>query len=147
VLTREFAWDKIYESAGLGSIESFKAKDKGLEALGMALHALEDIERHKGAVYGKGKANQHSLTKDVYPDAGEINNSVASVTNALIVHQVLNGNFKNAQIGTKIDIKGMTGNKLEILKSAVTKGGFELKQKEAYSTEYSIQAKPTEVKK
>jgi len=139
--SKQFAWDKIYESASLGSIETFKAKDKGLEALGMGIHALEDIERHKGAVYAKGKANQHNLKKDVWPDAGEVDKAEASVTNALIVHQVLNGNFKNAGVGTKIDIDGMNGAQLDKLKNAVNKGGYEFKQKESHSTEYSIQKK------
>jgi hypothetical protein len=62
-----------------------------------------------------------------------------STTNAILVHQIVSGNYKNIKVGAEINISGMNASQLDKLKSSVTAAGFNLVQNSTFSSDYSIQ--------
>jgi len=79
---RKFGWGKVFEAASSGDSEL--AAKSTMANLGQGMHALQDVERHKGAVYSEliKERNEHSLVGDwlgVRASSREIANSAAKV--------------------------------------------------------------------
>lgn len=103
-----FGWDKIFESAHSGKLSELGENSSGMKALGVGLHALQDAFAHRGT----SMAN-HNLRNDRLGSQSEARSITKS---AILVREILDGNFSNYKIGTKLDLTGMNANqKIDIL--------------------------------
>jgi RHS repeat-associated protein len=94
-----FGWDKIIEASNATGTEQ-------LEALGQGIHALQDAIAHKGVkMHGK---NSHSLWNDMWPSKADANLATNRTVSAVIVSEVLGGNYNNVKNGMTIDVTGTT---------------------------------------
>lgn len=98
------AWNRIFSIGEKGLGENIDEGD--FAALGLATHALQDGERHKGAIYSSNSSvNQHSILGDVFGDQS----SSRRVTNsAAKVYNILNGNFNSIGNRSSLYVPGMS---------------------------------------
>ena len=129
------AWDLLFDSASKSSLENMKANTSAIENLGFALHTFQDAKAHQGAVfratifnlkgYCSTNGNEHDLDNDVNPDEKLFNEARKATKGAILVHQILNGNYSNLQDGQKVYTEGMSKSQMKRLDKALRKGGFE----------------------
>jgi len=112
---QEFGWKTIFEAAKQGKISSYTKNSKGAKAFGTGLHALQDSKVHNGTKFEK-----HDHLADFGGNAAE--GQAKNITeSALIVIEVLNGDFSNLKDGTELDISGMGRNELDTLIQSLLK--------------------------
>ncbi|WP_207515435.1 RHS repeat domain-containing protein [Longitalea luteola] len=142
------AWDMLFKSANQGGIDKMTANSTAIENLGQALHTFQDMEAHQGAVFratllnGKGyfstRGNEHNLTNDSKPDPNYFGIAKTFTGNAIFIHQIMSGNYKNVIVGANIITYGMSEDHLKALKEKMNKGGFTLTQDKENSNVYTI---------
>ncbi|WP_195760033.1 RHS repeat domain-containing protein [Flavobacterium sp. LC2016-23] len=130
------AWDLLFDSANLSSIEAMQANTVAIENLGMSLHTFQDVQAHKGAVFrsvwlnGWGYystwGNEHDLDNDMNPGSKAFRQAAFATESAITIHQILNGKFKGLKNGQRIYTEGMSQVQKDELNSALNKGGYEL---------------------
>ncbi|MFK7115678.1 hypothetical protein V3468_14745 [Flavobacterium oreochromis] len=113
-----------------------EANTKAVENLGMAMHTLQDVQAHKGAIfrstaknlfgYFSWDGNTHDLDNDMHPNEFDFKRASFATESAIIVHQALNGVYKGIKNGQRIYTEGMTTEQLGQLNQALQKGGYEL---------------------
>jgi len=121
---QEFGWSKVFESAEFGTPDKWTKGSKGAKAFGVGVHALQDSKPHNGK-----KMKDHSVFKDIASGKDgqkAYNDAVNITTSALIVVEVLNGNFSHVQSGTSFDLSGMSSEQKAKLLDALHKGNFGL---------------------
>ena len=104
---QEFGWSKIFEAAEGGTPDKWEIGSKSAKAWGVGSHALQGSKPHNGT-----KMKDHSVPKDLASGAeGQkaYDGAVNVTTSALLVVEVLNGNFSHVQSGTTLDLSGMNG--------------------------------------
>lgn len=122
---QEFGWSKIFEAAEGGTPDKWEIGSKSAKAWGVGSHALQDSKPHNGS-----KMKDHSVPKDLASGAEgkkAYDGAVDITTSALLVVEVLNGNFSHIQSGTTFDLSGMNAGQKSKLLDALTKGNFTLK--------------------
>jgi hypothetical protein len=130
----ENAWTLLFKSASEGSIDKMEINSEAIQDLGQALHSFQDIQAHQGAVF-KSRwynlwgffsrfGNEHDLNKDSHPEPTHFTQAMISTGNAILVHQIMSGNFKRLQSGQHINTKGMTTDQIDKLKDKLKTGGF-----------------------
>lgn len=121
---QEFGWANVLEAAKGGSPDKWGIGSKAAKAFGVGVHALQDSKPHNGT-----KMENHNIKKDLalgkdgkqaYADATKITES------ALIVVEVMNGNFSHVQNGTTFDLSGMNGDQKKQFVDALKKGNYGL---------------------
>lgn len=116
---QEFGWKKIFEAVKEGTIGSYTENSKGAKAFGVGLHALQDSKVHKGVKFAN-----HDHLADLGNNQAE--GQAASITDsAIIVAEVLNGDYSNLSAGSTLDISGMGSKELKTLINAVLKSEVE----------------------
>jgi RHS repeat-associated protein len=112
---QEFGWKKIFEAAKQGKVDSYKKNSKGAKAFGVGLHALQDSKVHNGTKFAK-----HDHLADFGGNVAE--DQAKNITeSALIVIEVLNGDFSNLKDGMELDISGMGRDELGTLIQSLLK--------------------------
>ena len=116
----EFGWNKVFESAATGDLNSLKENTDGIEALGQGLHALQDAYAHKGngedVGIGHAKNDRFNFGKD-FKDAKSITQT------AVNIHNLLNENWGAIdKSGLKLtNTDGMTTKQFSIVISQALK--------------------------
>jgi RHS repeat-associated protein len=122
---QEFGWENIFKAAESGTPDKWGVGSAAAKSFGVGVHALQDSKPHNGT-----KMSGHSIKKDMamgkdgkkaYDDAVKMTES------ALIIVEVLNGNFSHVQNGTTFDLSGMNADQKTKLIDALKKGNFGLK--------------------
>jgi RHS repeat-associated protein len=119
---QEFGWGKIFEAASYGTPDKWEKGSKGAKAWGVGSHALQDSKPHAGT-----KMKGHSAIKDAgLGEEGKkaLNQANKITESALLVVEVLNGNFSHVQTGTTFDLSGMNTEQKTKLIEALKKGNF-----------------------
>ena len=118
---RSFGWGKVFEAANTGGLG-----EETMATLGQGMHALQDVERHKGAVYSENKEeNEHSLVGDWLGARGSsrrISNSAAAV------FSIMSGNGDIGRRG-KISTTGMSDDQRNQLTATLQNSGYSVKNK------------------
>ncbi|MBG9377053.1 hypothetical protein I5907_12485 [Panacibacter sp. DH6] len=145
------AWDMLFKSASESGIDNMQKNTDALQNFGLALHSFEDIEAHRGAVFrgiwsnGGGLfnwwGNEHNMKNDVNPDAARFGIPQFFVGNAILVHQVMSGNFKRLVDGTQISTQGMSADQIGQLKTKINGAGFEFNSNGNNTYMYSVTKK------
>jgi RHS repeat-associated protein len=130
------AWDFLFESAILSPIEKMEENTVAVENLGMALHTFQDVQAHQGAVFRSSvwnfwglfstHGNEHDLGNDINPSMGGFNEAALATESAILVHQVLNGNYSGIQNNQRIYMDGMSKAQLNKFEKALNKGGYNM---------------------
>jgi len=116
---QKFGWKKIFEAAKEGTIGSYGENSKGAKAFGVGLHALQDSKVHKGV-----KFSSHDHLADLGNNQAE--GYAASITeSAVLVTEVLNGEYSNLESGTTLDVSGIGSKELSTLVNSVLKSGVD----------------------
>jgi len=125
---------------------------EAIENFGIALHTFQDVEAHRGAVFranwkiGGGYfstfGNEHDIKNDVNPDPARFEIAKFFVGNAILVHQIMSGNFKRLTAGTQISTQGMNADQISQLKSKINSAGFEFTSNGSSTYMYSVTKKP-----
>ncbi len=111
-----FGWEKIFLSTMSGNIEDMKANSKGLERLGQGIHALQDAFAHEGI-----KMEDHDLKNDIFGNQ----TAARSITrSAILVHQILRGNFKNISGTTTLDMRGASQSQIDEVTKRLEDAGY-----------------------
>jgi RHS repeat-associated protein len=107
------AWDFLFESA-----------------------ILSPIEKMEGAVFRSSvwnfwglfstHGNEHDLGNDINPSMGGFNEAALATESAILVHQVLNGNYSGIQNNQRIYMDGMSKAQLNKFEKALNKGGYNM---------------------
>jgi hypothetical protein len=122
---QEYGWENVFKAAESGTPDAWSIGSDAAKSFGVGLHALQDSKPHDGT-----KMSGHNINKDMgrgregkkaYADAMKITES------ALMVVEVLNGNFSNVKHGTSFDLSGMNEEQKKKFISALSKGNFSLK--------------------
>lgn len=117
-----FGWNKIFESASYGPLDKLQSDSKGIQALGQGLHALQDATVHKGAA---NTFSSHAASRDVY---GSTAGAELVTKSALVIHQLLNGDFSGLQDGMTLDISGMSKSQQTQILDLLHENGFATKE-------------------
>lgn len=102
---QKFGWSKIFEAASYGTPDQHTKGSKGGKAFGVGMHALQDSKPHAGT-----KMSGHSIQKDMGSGAEGFQawqDAVGITESAVMITEMLNGNFSNVSDGTTLDISGM----------------------------------------
>ena len=84
-------------------MENLKMNSKGVQALGLGLHALQDAVAHQGT-----DMDNHDVWKDMQPGK-KLYDQASNVTEgALLVTEIMSGNGKSLTNGMSINIEGMS---------------------------------------
>ena len=127
---QEFGWSKIFEAAKAGEPDTYKKGSKAAKAFGVGIHALQDSKAHEGV-----KMEKHDINKDMGQGEDGLNaykNGMSITESAVLVVQMLNGNYSNIKDGTTIEISGMNKKQLNQLIDAALKS----EKKVRFTNEY-----------
>jgi hypothetical protein len=116
---QEFGWSKVFEAAKAGDPSTYKKGSKAAKAFGVGVHALQDSKAHEGV-----KMDKHDIKKDMGQGKDGLNaykNGMNITESAVLVVQMLNGNYSNVKDGTTIEISGMNSKQLSQLIDAALK--------------------------
>jgi hypothetical protein len=119
---QEFGWSKILEAAAAakdaGGIDKLAINSKGLEALGQGVHALQDANIHKGMSESEHGIGKGIFIHDLNPTDAERGVAESRTMSALVVTEVLSGNYSHLTDGMKVDVTGTTKAQYSTIKSA-----------------------------
>ena len=123
---QEFGWNMIFEAAKTGSIEDWGKSigSKGAKAFGVGIHALQDSKVHQGV-----KMKNHDLFADMLVNDKGIKaygEAIKVTETAILVVEILNGNYKNVKSGTMLYLSGMNAEQKKQLLDALDKGNLTL---------------------
>jgi RHS repeat-associated protein len=102
---QEFGWSNIFKAADGGTPDQWKRNSKEYKAFGVGIHALQDSKAHQGV-----KMKDHDLDIDMAKgEKGQLafKNAMSISESAVLVVEMLNGNFSHIQDGTTLDVSGM----------------------------------------
>ena len=122
----EFGWTNIFKAAKYGTPDKWEKGTEGAKAFGVGVHALQDSKAHNGV-----KMKNHSLLKDAKSgaDGTKAYDEAVNITiSALVIVEILNGNFSHIKNGTKLETTGMNAEQKKKLHEALVKGNFGIKQ-------------------
>lgn len=131
-----FGWSKILEAGEqakkIGGVDKLQKNSAGIQALGQGIHALQDAIAHKGT-----DMEGHDLMNDMYPSSSDITKATQAAFNAVLVTEVLSGNYSNVKEGMTIDLTGTNTKQYNQITSAF----------ENIAKKVSFTGKPKEEKK
>jgi len=87
--------------------------------------------------------NEHNLHNDSHPEPGRFGIAQFFTGNAILVHQILSGNFKRLTVGTQISTQGMSAEQISLLRGKLDAAGFELNSNGDTTYMYSLSKKVT----
>ena len=118
---QEFGWVKIFDAAGeikkSGGIDKLRKNSKGIQALGQGIHALQDAVAHHGEDYA-----HHSKFNDMVPANNEESKAQEVTSSALVVAEVLSGDYSHVSNDMSINVDGMTRNQFGQFVQGLLKG-------------------------
>jgi RHS repeat-associated protein len=128
------AWMLLFKSANQESIEKMQVNSAAMEDLGIALHTFQDIEAHRGAVFRgiwknggglfKWFGNKHSMQNDNSPELSRFKLAQFYTGNAILVHQILSGNYQSLKNGIQISTQGMSNDQINKLREKLQGAGY-----------------------
>lgn len=120
-----FGWGKIIEagtaSMRVGGIRNLRQNSRGMKALGQGVHALVDAVFHKGEPFGSFLDKIEHINNDMDPSIDDIVKSISVSYNAILVAEVLSGDYRNLQDGMRIDLSGTTTSQYNQIRGAFQK--------------------------
>ncbi|HWB28398.1 MAG TPA: hypothetical protein VG738_23160 [Chitinophagaceae bacterium] len=121
----EFGWTNIFKAAKEGTPDKWNIGSVGAKSFGVGVHALADAMVHQGV-----KMKDHSINKDLAlgKDGKEAYTKANGMEeSALLVVEILNGNFSHFADAVTLHLSGMTDDQRQQVVDALKKGNFGLK--------------------
>jgi hypothetical protein len=118
---QEFGWNKLFDAANeikkAGGIDKLKKNSKGIQELGQGVHALQDAVAHHGEDYA-----HHNLMDDMFPSSNTMNKAIDVTVSALIVTEIMSGDYSHVKDGMTLNVSGMTANQLTSFLQSLSSG-------------------------
>jgi hypothetical protein len=132
---QQFGWENIFEAAKSGTPDKYVKGSKAAKAFGVGLHALQDSKVHAGEDIREH--NQHLETDMALGSGFQSWHDATSLTeSAVMVVEMLNGNYSNVQEGTTLEITGMNQDQFKQLVNAALKSKKNVRFKNEANEDY-----------
>ena len=118
---QSYGWGKIFEAGAAakaaGGFENLGQNSKGIQALDQGIHALQDAIAHRGT----DMAN-HSVPNEMSPSSRDFSAAFSITENAIVLTEVMGGNYNNLGNGLSLNFEGMSSSQLKSAISGLLKG-------------------------
>jgi hypothetical protein len=120
---QNFGWSMIIiagrNGREVGGLQYLEINTLGMEAFGQGIHALQDAVAHKGVhmeADGPGEVD-HELMNDVFPSITDQAYVIGVTASAVLVAEVISGNYMHITQDMIINVDGMTYGQFEYVRN------------------------------